>query len=220
MNPDKKIISNQLLERINTSPFMLVVDYTGMTVPHFNEVRKRLKASGAQFHVSKNSYIKAVGEAKGYPKEIEADLKGQTAIVFGPQDVCAAAKVMKTYGAEIQKGTVKSGVLDGTFLNAAAVNELAEVGSKDNLLSKLLGVLNAPAGALARVIAAHVEKSGAPVAAAVPAAEAPAAAAETAAPAPVVEAPAAEAPAPAAETAAPAPVVEAPAAEAPAPAAE
>ena len=106
---------------------------------------------------------------------------------------------MKTYGAEIQKGTVKSGVLDGTFLNAAAVNELAEVGSKDNLLSKLLGVLNAPAGALARVIAAHVEKSGAPVAVAVPAAEAPAAAAETAAPAPVVEAPAAEAPAPAAE---------------------
>lgn len=160
MNPDKKIISQQLLERINTSPFMLVVDYTGMTVPEFNEVRKRLKATGAQFHVSKNSYIKAVGEAKGYPKDIEADLKGQTAIVFGPQDVCEAAKIMKTYGAEIQKGTVKSGVLDGTFLSAAAVNELAEVGSKNNLLSKLLGVLNAPAGAIARVIAAHVEKSG------------------------------------------------------------
>ena len=209
MNPDKKIISDQLLERINTSPFMLVVDYTGMTVPQFHDVRKRLKATGAQFHVSKNSYIKAVGEAKGYPKEIEADLKGQTAIVFGPQDVCAAAKVMKSYGAEIQKGTVKSGVLDGTFLNAAAVNELAEVGSKDNLLSKLLGVLNAPAGALARVIAAHVEKSGAPVAE-----EAPA----------VVEAPAVEA-ASVVETAAPvvevAPAAEAaPAVEAPAPAAE
>lgn len=196
MNPDKKVISNQLLERINTSPFMLVVDYTGMTVPQFNEVRKRLRATGAQFHVSKNSYIKAVGEAKGYPKQIEADLKGQTAIVFGPQDVCAAAKVMKSFGTETQKATLKSGVLDGTFLDAAAVNELAEVGSKDNLLAKLLGVLNAPAGALARVIAAHVEKSGGGPAA--PAEEAPTPAAE-APPAPVVEAPVAEATAPAAE---------------------
>ena len=118
---------------------------------------------------------------------------------------CAAAKVMKSYGAEIQKGTVKSGVLDGTFLNAAAVNELADVGSKDNLLSKLLGVLKAPAGALARVIAAHVEKSGA---------------AEATAPAAEATAPAAEAPAPAAEAPAPAAEAPAPAAESPAPAAE
>ena len=209
MNPDKKPIVAQLLQRLETAPFLFLVDYTGLTMKQFNNIRKNLREVEATFHVSKNSYIKAVGEAKGYPKEIEADLKGQTAIVFGPQDVCAAAKVMKSYGAEIQKGTVKSGVLDGTFLNAAAVNELAEVGSKDNLLSKLLGVLNAPAGALARVIAAHVEKSGAPVAE-----EAPA----------VVEAPAVEA-ASVVETAAPvvevAPAAEAaPAVEAPAPAAE
>lgn len=185
MNPDKKIITDQLLERVNTSPFMLVVDYTGMTVPQFNEVRKRLKVTGASFHVTKNSYVKAVGTAKGYPKEIEADLKGQTAIVFGPQDVCAAAKVVKGFEAEFKKPTVKSGVLDGTFLDAAAVGALADVGSRENLLSKLLGVLNAPAGAVARVIQAYVDKSGAPA----PAAEAPAAA-EAAAPA--AEAPAAE----------------------------
>lgn len=184
MNPDKKIITDQLLTRVNTSPFLLVVDYTGMTVPQFNEVRKRLKVTGATLHVTKNSYVKAIGSAKGFPKEIEADLKGQTAIVFGPQDVCAAAKVVKGFEAEFKKPTVKSGVLDGTFLDAAAVGALADVGSRDNLLAKLLGVLNAPAGAIARVIQAHVDKSGAPA----PAAEAPAA-----------EAPAAEVAAPAAE---------------------
>jgi large subunit ribosomal protein L10 len=188
MNPDKKIISEQLMNRINNAPFVLLVDYTGMTVPQFNKVRKSLSETGAALHVTKNSYIKAVGTEKGYPKELEADLKGQTAIVFGPNDVCAAAKVLKGYDTETKRNSLKSGVLDGTFLDAAAITELANVGSRDNLLAKLLGVLNAPAGAIARVIAAHVEKSGAP------AAEAPAAEA-----APVAEAaPAAEAPAAAA----------------------
>lgn len=193
MNPDKKIISEQLEAKINNAPFVILVDYTGMTVPQFNTVRKRLSDTGASFHVTKNSYIKAVGTAKGYPKELEADLVGQTAIVFGPNDVCAAAKVMKSFDAETKRNSIKSGVLDGTFLNNAAVLELASVGSRDNLLAKLLGVLNAPAGAIARVIAAHVEKSGEPVAAAVEAApEAPAApvAAEAAPEAPA--APAAE----------------------------
>lgn len=160
MNPDKKIISQQLLDRVNTSPFVILVDYTGMTVPQFNEVRKRLKVSGASFHVTKNSYIKAVGTAKGFPKELEADLKGQTAIVFGPQDVCAAAKVVKGFETEFKKPAMKSGVLDGTFLDSAAVGALADIGSKENLLAKLLGVLNAPAGALARVIQARVDKEG------------------------------------------------------------
>jgi large subunit ribosomal protein L10 len=164
MNPDKKVIVDQLIGRVNQSPFVLVVDYTGMTVPQFNEIRKRLRASGAQLHVTKNSYVKALGNAKGFPKELEADLKGQSAIVFGESDVCAAAKAVKSCNAEFQKPAMKSGVLDGTFLTADEVSGLADIGSRENLLAKLLGVLNAPAGALARVIAAHVDKEngGAP----------------------------------------------------------
>lgn len=46
MNPDKKIIIDELLERVNASPFVLVVEYTGMTVPQFSELRTRLAASG------------------------------------------------------------------------------------------------------------------------------------------------------------------------------
>ncbi|MDB4947302.1 MAG: beta-defensin antibiotic precursor antimicrobial defensin beta signal defensin bd-32 defb-32 [Labilithrix sp.] len=191
MNPDKKIIVDQLLEKVNAGPYVLVVDYTGMTVPQFNEVRKRLRESGAKLHVTKNSYVKALGEAKGFPKELEADLKGQSAIIFGSSDVCAAAKVVKSFGTEFKKPVMKSGVLDGTFLTAEEVGSLADVGSRDNLLAKLLGVLNAPAGALARVIQARVDKDGE---------AAPAAAAEEAPAAPAAEAPAAEAPAaPAAE---------------------
>ncbi len=160
MNPDKKIIVEQLLERINTSPYLLLVDYTGMTVPQINEIRKRLRAVGGKFHVTKNSYVKAAAAAKGLPKEMEKDLSGQTAVVFGDSDVCAAAKAVKSCNTEFQRPAIKSGTLDGAFLTAADIDGLAAVGSRENLLAKLLGVLNAPAGAIARAIAAKVEKDG------------------------------------------------------------
>ncbi len=160
MNPDKKVIVDQLLERIKHSPFLLLVDYTGTTVPQFNEIRKRLREVGAKFHVTKNSYVKAAAASKGLPKELEKDLNGQTGVVFGDSDVCAAAKILKGANSEYQHPVLKSGSLDGQFLTAAEINGLADVGSRDNLLAKLLGVLNAPAGAIARAIAAKIEKDG------------------------------------------------------------
>ena len=60
MNPDKQIIIDQLLERVNQSPFVLVVDYNGMTVPQFGELRNRLTENGAECHVAKTAYMKRV----------------------------------------------------------------------------------------------------------------------------------------------------------------
>lgn len=177
MNPDKKVIAAQLAERMGNSPYMLLVDYTGMTTPQFVEIRKRLRAKGSNFHVTKNSYIKAVGTDKNYAADIEKDLAGQTAVVYGESDVCAAASVVKLFAKEFKKPALKSGVLDGQFLSSDELGALADVGSKENLLATLLGVLQAPAGALARVINARVEAANAGAEA--PAeAEAPAAAAE------------------------------------------
>jgi large subunit ribosomal protein L10 len=170
MNPDKKIIVAQLLQRLENTPYLLLVDYTGVTMPQFNTIRKRLREVNAKMHVTKNSYIKAAGTEKNYPVEIQKDLTGQTAVVFGDKDVCAAAKVIAGANKEFQKPVLKSGVLDGTFLTAADVQGLADIGSKENLLAKLLGVLNAPAAAVARAIAAKIEKDGGGAPAAEPAA--------------------------------------------------
>jgi large subunit ribosomal protein L10 len=176
MNPDKKFIVGQLLERLNDTPYTLLVDYTGLTMPQVNTIRKRLRDVDASFHVTKNSYIKAAGAEKKFPSEIEKSLTGQTALVYGKKDVCAAAKVIAGANKEFQRPAFKSGVLDGTYLNAQDVSGLADIGSRENLLSKLLGVLNAPAGALARVIAAKVERDGGGPPAEEPPADAPAAA--------------------------------------------
>lgn len=151
MNPDKEIIINDLLERVNASPFLLVVEYTGMTVPEFSELRTRLGGAGAQCHVAKNTYMKKALSEAGLPDTGDA-LSGQTAFVTGESDVAAAAKVIKNFQSEFKKPGIKLGVLDGDLLDENQVKAIAELPARDVLLAKLLSVINAPASKLVRTL--------------------------------------------------------------------
>lgn len=151
MNPDKKIIVDELLERVNSSPFLLVVDYNGITVPEFSELRNRLSEAGAECHVGKNRYMRIAIEEAGLPS-LGDELKGQTAFVTGQDDVCGAAKVIKNFAKEFKKPEVKSGILDGAIVDAAQVNALADLPSREQLLAQLLAVINAPASQLVRTL--------------------------------------------------------------------
>jgi ribosomal protein L10 len=63
MQVEKNIIIDDLMERVNVSPFMLVTDFTGLTVGQFEELRVRLEGVSSKIHVTKNSYIKRVTKA-------------------------------------------------------------------------------------------------------------------------------------------------------------
>ncbi|WP_038172747.1 50S ribosomal protein L10 [Verrucomicrobium sp. BvORR106] len=152
MKAEKTILIEHLLEKVNASPFLFVVDYTGLKVAKFEELRKRLRAAGAEMHVYKNTLVKKAAERAGYPVEIGNVLTGQSAVVTGEKDVCAAAKVMKTFATEFQKPQVKAGVLDGKYLDAAGIQVLADLPSREVLLGTLLGVLQAPASKLVRLL--------------------------------------------------------------------
>ncbi len=67
MNPDKKIIIDELLERVNGSPYVLVMDYTGVTVTQFSELRDNLREGGSECHVAKNTYMRAALSEAGLP---------------------------------------------------------------------------------------------------------------------------------------------------------
>lgn len=151
MNPDKKIIIDDLLERVNGSPFLLVVEYTGMTVPQFSELRNRLSANGAECHVAKNTYMKKALAEAGLP-DTGDQLVGQTAFVTGAEDVAAAAKVLKSFEKEFKKPTIKLGILDGAILDEAQVKAIAELPSREVMLGMLLGTINAPASQLVRTL--------------------------------------------------------------------
>lgn len=152
MQSEKQIIINEILERINASPFVLISDYSGMTVAQFMTVRDRLAENNAEFHVSKNSFVKRAAQDAELPEGLNELLVGQTAIVTGAEDVCAAAKVLKDFAKETGKGVAKGGALDGAMLDAAQVDALASLPSREVLLAQLLGVLLAPASKLVRTL--------------------------------------------------------------------
>jgi large subunit ribosomal protein L10 len=148
----KTILIENLLEKVNASPFVFVVDYTGLTVDKFTELRKRLRDAGAEVHVYKNRLVKKAAERASLPGELNDALRGQTAVVTGEKDVCAAAKIMKTFADEFEKPQMKAGVLDGKYLSADGIKALADLPAREVLLAQLLGVLQAPASQLARLL--------------------------------------------------------------------
>jgi len=165
----KKVVIDDILSSINDSPFLIVIDYAGMKVAQFQELRKRLATTGAKLQVAKNTFVKQAASSAEYPAELAGHLTGQTAIVTGATEVCASAKVLKVYGKEISKLAIRCGVLDGAFLEDAKVIALADLPPMDILRSQLLGVfsspaqklvtvLNEPASALARVLQAKADQ--------------------------------------------------------------
>ena len=157
VNADKTTIIDDLKAKVNASPFLLVIDYTGVTVPEFTTLRASLAAAGATCVVAKNTFMaKAVKEA-GLP-DVTAALKGQTAYVMGESDVCAAAKAINTFAKTSKKAAYKTGILDGAELAPEKIKALGDLPSREVLLATLLGTINGAGSALARVIQAYVDK--------------------------------------------------------------
>jgi large subunit ribosomal protein L10 len=190
MNPDKKIIINGLLDRVNASPYLIVIDYTGLTVKQFTELRNRLDAGGARCTVAKNSYMRKVLTEAGLP-DIGEDLVGQTAFVMGDSEVFAAAKAIKNFEKEFKKPEMKVGLLGNAVLDGEKLRAIADIPSREAVLSQLLGLILEPATRIARVLHNKFDPDGGDT----PDETAEEAPAETVAEAPaevVAEAPAAE----------------------------
>jgi large subunit ribosomal protein L10 len=171
MRPEKATIVEDLSARLNQSPFLIVTEYTGMNVLQFSELRSRLAGAGAQCRVVKNTFLRRAAAGVGYP-DLAQTLSGQTAIVTGESDVCAAAKVLKVFAAEFQKLAIKVGVLDKAIVSKEQIQALADLPPKAVLQSQLLGVLksplqklvvllNEPGASLARLLKARFDQESA-----------------------------------------------------------
>lgn len=170
MRPEKATIIEDLRNQLNASPFLLIVDYTGMKVEHFSKLRTKLAESGAECHVVKNSMLRRSIKELDLP-ELNECLGGQNAMVTGPKDICAAAKVIKNFKAEFTKPEFRGGILDRALLSVDQIVQLADLPAREVLQAQLLGLLmspasklvrllNEPAASLARLLKAKGEKDG------------------------------------------------------------
>jgi len=176
MRPEKQSLTKEYIARLNASPFFIVVDYKGLHVGRLTELRKRLSKAGAEVHIIKNSIFRLAAREAGV-LDLNGALTGQMAVVTGQRDISAAAKVVKTFGAEFDRLKVQFGFLNNQRLEQAAIMTLADLPSIEVLRGQLLVVLsapatklarllNTPATQLARVLQARQEKLGVPPAAA------------------------------------------------------
>jgi large subunit ribosomal protein L10 len=151
MRPEKQNLTKEYLARLNASPFFIVVDYKGLTVGHLTELRRRLTKAGAEIHVVKNSIFRLAAKEAGVA-DLNGALGGQVAVVTGQRDISTAAKVVKTFGSELDKLKVHFGYLNNQRLEQASVLTLADLPSIEVLRAQFLGVLNAPAGKFVRLL--------------------------------------------------------------------
>lgn len=201
---NKKAIVAQLTERFQNAQAGVLADYRGLTVEQDTALRVKLREAGVEYTVVKNNLTRFAANEAGL-SELDEALHGPTAIATSNDDLVAPAKVLVEFAKENEALEIKAGFVDGKVISLDEVKTYASIPSKEVLISKMLGSMLSPIGALARTLQAIVDEE------AVPGANA---GKEEAAPAeedaPAEEAPATEEAAPAAEEAAPA---EEPAAE-------
>lgn len=168
MRPEKQFLTREYVARLNASPFFIVVEYKGLNVAQFGELRRRLSKAWAEIHVVKNTIFRIAAREAGLP-DLDGLLVGQLAVVTGQRDVSAAAKVLKTFQVEFDKPKIQFGGLGNQRLDRDTLLALAELPSLEVLRGRLLGLLqapatqlvrllNTPATQLARVLQARVEK--------------------------------------------------------------
>jgi large subunit ribosomal protein L10 len=174
MRAEKQNLTKEYLQRLNASPFFIVVNYSGLKVGPLTELRKRLNKAGAELHVVKNSVFRLAAKEANVG-DLNGSLAGMLAVVTGQKDISAAAKVVKTFAAEFEKPKIQFGFLGNQRLAQDQIMALADLPSLEVLRAKFLGLLqtpatklvvllNTPASQLARVIKAKSEKAEQPAA--------------------------------------------------------
>ena len=151
MRAEKQYLIAEVESHLKKSDYVILANFTGASVADLAELRTRLGAQKAEFHVVKNSSLRVAAKALGLPS-IEGALTGPTALVVGGKNSPGVAKVLKQFFKEKQKIVVKAGVLGQKLITAKQVEQLADMPSMEALRAQLLGLLNQPAGAFVRII--------------------------------------------------------------------
>ena len=144
----KQAVVAQLKEQLESAKGVVLTSYKGLTVAQGTELRRELREAGVSYHVVKNTMLRIAAKEAGI-EGIEEHLEGTTAFAFSTEDAVAPAKVIcgfikknKLEDAEVL--TVKVGMVEGKVIGVDEVKALAALPSREELIAKLLGSMNAP----------------------------------------------------------------------------
>lgn len=158
VRPEKVAVVNTVRDRIQSSSATMLTEYRGLTVTELAQLRAQLRTVGAEYKVAKNTLIAIAARDAGLDMPAGL-LTGPTAVTFCGDDPVAAAKVLKAFARDNPELVVKGGILDGRLLDAGEAMQLAELASREELLSRLAGMFTAIVAQPARLALANLTKA-------------------------------------------------------------
>lgn len=156
----KKPIVDEIAEHINGAQGVVLVDYRGLTVEQDTELRKQLREAGVIYKVYKNTMMNFAFKGTEY-EALAPYLEGPNAIAISKEDATAPARILSKFAKTAPALELKAAVVEGNLYNTEEVKALANIPSREELLSKLLGSMQSPISNLARVLNQIAESKGA-----------------------------------------------------------
>ena len=145
-------------EKMKAAASIVVVDSRGLTVDQDTVLRRNLRESGVEFKVIKNSILSRAAEEAGL-EDLKGLFVGPSAVAFSNEDVIAPAKVISEFAKGAEALEIKAGVVEGVCYDAAGIAQIANIPSREVLISKLLGSMQSPITNFARVIKQIAEQN-------------------------------------------------------------
>lgn len=153
----KKPIVEEIKASMDGAASVVLVDYRGLTVEQDTQLRRNAREAGLVYKVCKNTMVKLAIEGTPF-EELSKDLEGPTAVVISKDDATAPARIMAEFAKKADKLELKSGIVEGTYYDAQGIQVIAQIPSREELLSRLVGSLQSPIANLARVLKQVAEK--------------------------------------------------------------
>ncbi len=148
---EKKQLVNELKEKFTKAQSAIFTDYRGLDVEKITELRRRLREADIEYRVVKNTLARIAAKESGLDF-LEEHLVGPTAIAFSYDDPVAPAKILNKFVREFKILEVKMGLVEGKLLNSKDINELADLPSREVLISMALAGIQSPISGFVNVL--------------------------------------------------------------------
>lgn len=153
----KQVIVSEIKEKLEKATSAVLVDAIGLTVEQDTILRKQLREAGVDYKVYKNTMMNFAVEGTQY-EGLKPYFEGPSALAVCYEDPTVAAGIINKFRKNAKALEFKAGVIEGTCYDSKGMETIADIPSRDVLLSKLLGSFKSPMGSFARVIKAIAEK--------------------------------------------------------------
>jgi large subunit ribosomal protein L10 len=154
---NKKVKVEEIREKFSNAKSAILVDYRGLTVEEATDLRTKFREAGVEYKVYKNNLMKLAIKESSF-EGLSADLVGPSAVAFGYEDPVTPAKIIKDFAKEHNNLELKAGVVEGEYYDNAKIVEIADIPSREVLLSRLVGSFQAPVSNFAYLIKNIVDK--------------------------------------------------------------